>query len=37
MEERLLSSNIMQEDEDMNLRPQFLDEYVGQEHFKENL
>ncbi len=37
MEERLLSSNIMQEDEDMNLRPQFLDEYVGQEHLKENL
>ena len=37
MEESLLSSNIMQEDEDMNLRPQFLDEYVGQEHLKENL
>ena len=37
MEERLLSSNIMQEDEDMNLRPQFLDEYVGQEHLKDNL
>jgi Holliday junction DNA helicase RuvB len=37
MEERLLSSNIMQEDEDMNLRPQYLDEYVGQEHLKENL
>ncbi len=37
MEERLLSSNLMQEDEDMNLRPQFLSEYVGQEHLKENL
>lgn len=37
MEDRLLSSNFMQEDEDMNLRPQFLNEYVGQEHLKENL
>lgn len=37
MEERLLSSNIMQEDEDMNLRPQFLNEYVGQENLKANL
>lgn len=37
MEERLLSSSLMQEDEDMNLRPQFLSEYVGQEHLKENL
>jgi len=37
MEERLLSSSLMQEDEDMNLRPQFLNEYVGQEHLKENL
>jgi holliday junction DNA helicase RuvB len=37
MEERLLSSNLMQEDEDINLRPQFLSEYVGQEHLKENL
>ena len=37
MEDRLLSSHLMQEDEDMNLRPQFLSEYVGQEHLKENL
>jgi Holliday junction DNA helicase RuvB len=37
MEDRLLSSSLMQEDEDMNLRPQFLSEYVGQEHLKENL
>ena len=37
MEERLLLSNIMQEDEDMNLRPQFLNEYVGQENLKANL
>lgn len=37
MEERLLSSNLIQEDEDINLRPQFLSEYVGQEHLKENL
>ena len=29
MEDRLLSSHLMQEDEDMNLRPQFLSEYVG--------
>lgn len=37
MEDRLLSSKLMQEDEDINLRPQFLSEYVGQEHLKENL
>ncbi len=37
MEDRLLSSNLIQEDEDINLRPQFLSEYVGQEHLKENL
>lgn len=37
MEDRLLSSNLMQEDEDMNLRPQFLNEYVGQENLKANL
>lgn len=35
--ERLLSSNLMQEDEDINLRPQNLNEYVGQTGLKENL
>lgn len=35
--ERLLSSNLMQEDEDVNLRPQSLNEYVGQTGLKENL
>ncbi len=35
--ERLLSSNLMQEDEDINLRPQTLNEYVGQTGLKENL
>ncbi|HCT63117.1 MAG TPA: Holliday junction branch migration DNA helicase RuvB [Erysipelotrichaceae bacterium] len=35
--ERLLSSNLMQEDEDVNLRPQSLNEYVGQTSLKENL
>lgn len=35
--ERLLSSNLMQEDEDSNLRPQSLNEYVGQTGLKENL
>ena len=35
--ERLLSSNLMQEDEDVNLRPQGLNEYVGQTGLKENL
>ena len=35
--ERLLSSNLMQEDEDSNLRPQSLNEYVGQTDLKENL
>ena len=34
---RLLSSNLMQEDEDVNLRPQSLNEYVGQTGLKENL
>ena len=29
MEDRLLSSHLMQEDEDMNLRPQFLSDMLG--------
>ena len=35
--ERLLSSNLIHEDEDVNLRPQSLNEYVGQTGLKENL
>ena len=35
--ERLLSSSLMQEDEDSSLRPQSLNEYVGQTDLKENL
>ena len=35
--ERLLSSDLIHEDEDVNLRPQSLNEYVGQTGLKENL
>ena len=37
MENKLLSAIKTQEDEDANLRPQHLSEYVGQESLKENL
>ena len=36
MEERILSSENLEQDEDTNLRPQCLDEYVGQTDLKEN-
>jgi Holliday junction DNA helicase RuvB len=37
MTERLLSAQQVNEDEERTLRPQTLDEYVGQAHLKENL
>ena len=37
MEERILSAEVQQEDEDSSLRPQSLKEYVGQSDLKENL
>lgn len=35
--ERLLSNEYLDSDEELSLRPQKLDEYVGQEQIKENL
>lgn len=39
MEERIISANLMMEDEEteLSLRPRFLAEYIGQEAVKENL
>ena len=37
MEEKLLSAQIQKEDEDASLRPQRLNEYIGQSDLKENL
>lgn len=37
MEEKVLTTNKLVEDEDASLRPQTLKEYVGQEDLKENL
>ncbi len=37
MTERLMSSNSLESDEEVSLRPQSLDEYVGQDSLKENL
>lgn len=37
MEEKILSADVQQEDEDSSLRPQSLKEYVGQSDLKENL
>ncbi|MEA4963522.1 Holliday junction branch migration DNA helicase RuvB [Lutispora sp.] len=39
MEERLITANIMNEDNEneMNLRPKFLDEYIGQTAVKEKM
>lgn len=36
MEERILSSENLEQDEDINLRPQRLEEYIGQTDLKEN-
>ena len=37
MMERLMSSSSLESDEEVSLRPQRLDEYVGQDSLKENL
>lgn len=39
MEERLISANLMMEDQtaELSLRPRYLAEYIGQTHVKENL
>ena len=37
MTERLMSSSSLESDEEVSLRPQRLDEYVGQDSLKENL
>ncbi|MBR0138419.1 MAG: Holliday junction branch migration DNA helicase RuvB, partial [Erysipelotrichaceae bacterium] len=37
MTERLMSSEFAPSDEEIALRPQTLDEYVGQDEFKANL
>ena len=38
MERRVISTQLLQEDDKMetSLRPQFLDNYVGQEKIKDN-
>ena len=37
MEERILSQEEQLSDDDINLRPQRLEEYIGQHQLKENL
>ena len=39
MEERLISSSMMMEDEQIeySLRPKFLNEYIGQRNVKEHM
>ena len=37
MEERIISSNLLDEDRELSIRPESLDEYVGQSEIKENL
>ena len=37
MEERIISADHLAHDDDINLRPKTLDEYVGQTHLKSNL
>jgi len=38
MDERIITSNMLKEDKDeMNIRPQSLDEYIGQTDVKENM
>ncbi len=39
MEERIISANLMMEDQavELSLRPRYLAEYIGQSHAKENL
>ena len=37
MEERIITSNLLDEDKELSIRPESLDEYVGQSEIKENL
>lgn len=37
MEERIITSNLLDEDRELSIRPESLDEYVGQSEIKENL
>ena len=37
MEERIITSNLLDEDKELSIRPEPLDEYVGQSEIKENL
>lgn len=37
IDERLMTQNELTSDDDINLRPQYLDEYIGQEKMKANL
>lgn len=37
MEERIITSNLLEEDKELSIRPESLDEYVGQSEIKENL
>ncbi len=37
MQERIITSNLLEEDKELSIRPQSLDEYIGQSEIKENL
>ncbi len=37
MEERIITSNLLEEDKELSIRPGTLDEYIGQSEIKENL
>mgnify|MGYP004641629641 FL=1 len=37
MEERIITSNLLDEDRELSIRPESLDEYVGQSEIKENI
>lgn len=37
MEERIITSNLLEEDKELSIRPESLDEYIGQSEIKENL
>lgn len=37
MDERLITSNELEEDKELTIRPESLDEYIGQSEIKENL
>ena len=37
MDERIITNTLLDEDKDNNIRPNTLDDYVGQSEIKENL